>query len=278
MDKVVQKAVSSEEQKSTTQSPSSALSSSKPCRYGDSCSRPGCRFRHSFDNVSLSNNLYCSNNWLPHSISLTLKGEQLIVEKIEKDDNKKETDISTENKTQESQSQAEQKKDYELTAVVCYINEPSPSDKKNVIALIKVQESYLPSGSKDKEEKWFLFNDFSICSVPAKEAVWFSLDWKVPCVLYYSSPEVRNSKTEVIGSLTKDVFTQDACIARSGGTSGVTFTPLSENEMPQPGQLVAMDAEFVTLNQEEAELRSDGKMSTIKPSQMSVARITCIRG
>lgn len=270
MDKVVQKAVSSDEQKATL-SPTATLSSSKPCRYGDSCSRPGCRFKHSFDNVSPSNNLYCSNNWLPHSITLNLKGDQLVVETVES--NKE--DSSSE---EESQSESEQKKDYELTAVVCYINEPPPSDKKNLIALIKVQESYLPAGCKDKEEKWFLFNDFSICAVPAKEAVWFSLDWKVPCVLYYSSPEVRSSKTEVVASLTKDVFTQDACIARSGGTSGVTFTPLLENEMPKPGQLVAMDAEFVTLNQEEAELRSDGKMSTIKPSQMSVARITCIRG
>lgn len=268
MDKVVQKAVNAEESRSAT--PSSAVSSSKPCRYGDSCSRPGCRFRHSFDNISPSNNLYCSNNWLPHSISLKLKGEQLIVEKIEKEDSRK--------KLEQTEESNEQKKDYELTAVVCYINEPSPSDKRNVVALIKIQESYLPNTCKDKEEKWFLFNDFSICAVPAKEAVWFSLDWKVPCVLYYSSPEVRNSKTDVVAALTKDVFTQDACIARSGGTSGITFTPLNENEMPQPGQLVAMDAEFVTLNQEEAELRSDGKMSTIKPSQMSVARITCIRG
>lgn len=34
----------------------------------------------------------------------------------------------------------------------------------------------------------------------------------------------------------------------------------------------------ILVTQEEAELRSDGTKSTIKPSQMSVARITCVRG
>lgn len=87
---------------------------------------------------------------------------------------------------------------------MCYVNEPAPSDRKNIVALIKVPHSYLPDAKKHaQEETWYLFNDFSICLVPAKEAVWFSLDWKVPCVLYYSSTEVTKSKTEVVAALTK---------------------------------------------------------------------------
>lgn len=97
------------------------------------------------------------------------------------------------------------KKKYGLTAVVCYINDQSASDKRNLIALIKVPVFYLEKRNKDlnTENRWYLFNDFNISPVPAHEAVWFSLDWKVPCLLYYSSEEVLNTKYEIRAELSR---------------------------------------------------------------------------
>ena len=60
--------------------------------------------------------------------------------------------------------------------------------------------------------------------------------------------------------------------------SPATFTPLSFGEIPEQRDAVGIDAEFVTLNQEEAEVKSDGTHTTLKPSQLSVARITVTRG
>ncbi|XP_057558929.1 PAN2-PAN3 deadenylation complex catalytic subunit PAN2 isoform X8 [Hippopotamus amphibius kiboko] len=111
------------------------------------------------------------------------------------------------------------------------------------------------------------------------EAVQFDMNWKVPAILYYIKRNL-NSKynLNIKNPIEANVLLAEASLARKQRKTHTTFIPLMLNEMPQVGDLVGLDAEFVTLNEEEAELRSDGTKSTIKPSQMSVARITCVRG
>ncbi|XP_071868052.1 PAN2-PAN3 deadenylation complex catalytic subunit PAN2 isoform X2 [Bombus fervidus] len=337
MDIVVQKVLSGKE---SSPSSSPVPITAKPCRYGNNCTRIGCRFRHigrDSENVQTPpvtppittstpqsvttppSHLYYSHSWIPHDIEISLDSNcELFVEKIstpKSDSNESSKTVNEvivengqgDNKIQESEISGEEEKvvknhvntvrnddvekgnktdenlnkiskvRYSLSAVVCYIDDKSNEDKRNIVALLRVGPNYHERSAGSAVSQWYIFNDFCISAVTPQEAVWFNLDWKVPCVLHYTAVPAPEP-APFVSPLTYDVFGEDKCIARSGGTRGITFTPLTSDEMPKTGELVGIDAEFVTLNQEESELRSDGKMSTIKPSHMSVARITCIRG
>uniref|UniRef100_A0A8C5S0P6 PAN2-PAN3 deadenylation complex catalytic subunit PAN2 n=1 Tax=Laticauda laticaudata TaxID=8630 RepID=A0A8C5S0P6_LATLA len=128
-------------------------------------------------------------------------------------------------------------------------------------------------------QQWYLFNDFLIEPVDKCEAVQFDMTWKVPAILYYVRRNLHSKyNLHIKNPIEASVLLAEASLARKQRKCHATFIPLMLSEMPQAGDLVGLDAEFVTLNEEEAELRSDGTKSTIKPSQMSVARITCVRG
>lgn len=209
MDKIVAKVTNTEIPSPQSGIHNNALSSSKPCRYGDHCSRPGCRFRHSFDNIpppAPVNNPYCSNNWLPHSISLSLTNGELVIDKIGDNTNNcskaSEDTIEHDDEKTKANNEDSCKKVYDLTAVVCFINDQSSSEKRNIVALVKIPETYKTVNSHF-DHKWYLFNDFTISPVSAQEAVWFSLDWKIPCVLYYSTRDIADSRSSIIQPITK---------------------------------------------------------------------------
>ncbi|PSN30631.1 hypothetical protein C0J52_22424 [Blattella germanica] len=253
-------------------------STAKPCRYGTSCSRTGCRFKHAGRNQENSTtspgNPYNIHTWLPMHIQIDLlKRGGVNIRKIPA------PDMTSSNEVEENENVIQSIK-YDLAAIVCFIIDPHHHERKNLVALINVGPSYHGRSMGSPVSQWYVFNDFSISPIPASEVIWFSLDWKVPCVLYWMNRDTPKDLSPPVQNTTSiDVFGEDKCLARNNGARKmITFTPLAADEMPGPGDIVAMDAEFVTLNQEEAELRSDGKMSTIKPSHKSVARITCIRG
>ena len=111
------------------------------------------------------------------------------------------------------------------------------------------------------------------------EAAQFDVSWKVPGILYYAkrnyhtkydlrstfqditsgdftcrlifihSPARTLLPVSVKNPIDASVLLTEASLARKQRKSHATFIPLMVSEMPQAGDLVGLDAEFVTLNQ-----------------------------
>jgi len=74
------------------------------------------------------------------------------------------------------------------------------------------------------------------------------------------------------------VLFKDVSLAWNRRANMVKHQVLTPEELPKPGTLVAIDAEFVALQKEEMEFRSDGTKNILKPSHMSLARVSVLRG
>lgn len=122
---------------------------------------------------------------------------------------------------------------------------------------------------------------YSVREVAESESCSFNPKWKIPAVIFYRMKTLPEEFKlhETLQMITADVF-KESTSKDSVKNKKVTYKPLGPDEIPKKGDAfcVAIDAEFVTLGQEETELRSDGKLATVKPQQLSVARITCVRG
>ncbi|NWT61540.1 PAN2 protein, partial [Erythrocercus mccallii] len=216
---------------------------------------------HSYSSVEELKNI-----WIPHAIKMRLTKS-------------KELDVSNWSETDELSptDDPESVYIYDLMATVVHILDSRTGG--SLVGHIKVGETYHQRKEGVTHQQWYLFNDFLIEPVDKCEAVQFDMSWKVPAILYYARRNLNAKYNLVIKNpIEASVLLAEASLARKQRKCHATFIPLMLNEMPQAGDLVGLDAEFVTLNEEEAELRSDGTKSTIKPSQMSVARITCVRG
>jgi PAB-dependent poly(A)-specific ribonuclease subunit 2 len=175
--------------------------------------------------------------------------------------------------------------EYNLINIVSVIRKSDEPGKDNIVCVVKVlddeKKKRKSTTSNNLSNDWYLFNHFCINQISIEEITHLDLEWKIPSIIVYCRSDLLekfNESVKVENLINIEVFRDDRSLASRGHQASITFVPLSLDEMPIKGDIVAMDAEFVTLNQEETEIRSDGTRATIKPPQRSVGRITCVRG
>lgn len=162
---------------------------------------------------------------------------------------------------------------YELIGFVAQIE--AEKEKPHLV-------SYIRAPHEDQVQDtsaWYLFNDFLVKSVSQEEVLAIA-SWKVPSVLYFQrvdADEILDYRV-LPSKIDKSILTKNMSISRHRDKSRLTFEPLTTAELPTPGMLVAIDAEFVAMQQEEIEIRSDGTRSVLRPSRLNLARVSVVRG
>lgn len=105
-------------------------------------------------------------------------------------------------------------------------------------------------------------------------------DSQIPAVLHYARVDSASvlDLTHLPTKPDPSILYSDISIASRRDDSAIAHDLLKPAELPQPGTLVAIDAEFVSLQQEDVEHRSDGTKNVLRPTRMSLARVSVVRG
>ncbi|KAI5954629.1 PAN2 [Candida jiufengensis] len=165
-------------------------------------------------------------------------------------------------------------KKYELLGYVCEISHQTDNsriDSNNLVSFVKVNGS------------WIFFNDYLVIPIDEKEVFNLSYSWKKPVIVIYQ--ETNSIEKFEYFNYEKQNFNGDSLILYRDHFVGTIrenykkqYKLLTKQEAPEPGTLVAIDAEFVTLKPEQLEISYTGIKKLIKPKELSLARVSVLRG
>lgn len=165
------------------------------------------------------------------------------------------------------------KKKYEITGMVVQITDRV--NRSHLVTLAKVPDS---DGNLDGK-LWCLFNDFLVTEISEDEALNMSYWWKKPVVIAYKSTDVENKfafncwrQNLDTSILYKDHFARGT---REGKI--IEYELLTHDEPPQPGTMVAIDAEFVQIAPQEFEISFHRPKKLVKPKRLVLGRVSVLR-
>lgn len=197
--------------------------------------------------------------WLPDRIGVSIDGNKFVC--FEKEDLR----LHLEKKMYNI-------KVYDLVGVVADVHS-AEQQRPHLVSIINVN---IADKESTEEADWHLFNDFLVRKLAKEEALQFPT-WKVPAVLAFQASGGRHA----IDDSWKE--TLDTSLLFTDWSSNrlppERSRPLDKNlEPPHAGDPIAIDTEFVALQQEEIEIKADGEREVIRPTRLGLARVSVLRG
>ncbi|EGV61379.1 poly(A)-specific ribonuclease [Yamadazyma tenuis] len=128
-------------------------------------------------------------------------------------------------------------------------------------------------------DKWYLFNDFLVREIEEEEVLNFQQNNKKPLVIVYQDIQCDSLYTvseQDYPHIDDSILYRDHFALTIREDYIKQYKLLTKSNAPQPGSLIAIDAEFVILEDEKVEISSNGFKNLIQPKKMSLARISVI--
>ena len=224
------------------------------CRFGNTCTRKDCKFRHEKDSDIQANiEKFLSTGvrdyeWAPMRLRLS-------------------TD-ATMNEPNAENNPSPQTKEYELVAVVLHV--PAANSRGHVVARVKMNSKY------------YLVNDTTVHQISEMDFNRFNLNWVVPCVMFYKSMDVAQSLTDIDlpVPVKREFLSHERKLIEMNIGLKKIFSPIGSEEDFSSSDFFGLDMNIVSNCKQETDINQDGtcKLITSSESSIVVTRVVCFRG
>ena len=168
----------------------------------------------------------------------------------------------------------------ELSAVISQVNAYDKAPIAHQHAILHARRGRdVASREVEPKKGWVLCNDLCLRYTHAEEVVTFE-DWRHPCAVFYTQIDYGYGVTSVISRHHDgpSAVSVPASVLQLPSVSTVPCVRLASVEVPDKGQIVAFDGEFVSVALEQAETSADGQKVLVQEARQNLARYSLVHG